>query len=135
MHSDQVRCFYKMFASKLDIYILRHSAQRDKPLISYLFCIYNLPIVEEKDGLFFVFFLSFFFFLHDGVNRWSGKVLPMFAQQTKKKAPRFRPRKRSQSIIIYSHYIAQAIHIHTRTQHTHTSAYTSYKDYFRLMGL
>lgn len=37
--------------------------------------------------------------------------------------PRFRPRKRSQSIIIYSHCIAQD---HSRTH---------LKDYFRLMGL
>jgi len=112
-------------------YVVRHSAQKDKPLTlltcSFRFLCYNTICLSLREKMiFFVFFLSFFFF-YDGVNRWFGKVLPMLAQtngkKKKRKAPRFRPRKHSQSIIIYSHCIAQD---HSRTH---------LKDYFRLMGL
>lgn len=110
-----------MLALKLNIRCTSFRKQRDKPPISYLFSITICLSLREKDGLFLSsFFLFSFFFLHDGVNRWPGKVLPTFAQtneKKKRKAPRFRPRKRSQSIIIYSHCIAQD-HSHTHT-HVH----------------
>lgn len=74
----------------------------------------------------FFFLLSFAFFF----TRWGKPLIRKsrtnkcsLKQMESRKAPWFRPRKRSQSIIIYSHCIAQD---HSRTH---------LKDYFRLMGL
>lgn len=122
MHSDQCTMFLRdILASKLNIH---HSAQRYKPPTSYLFFFFNYNLlIEGKDGL-FCLLSFFFFFLHNGVNRWSWKSSNLRWNKRKTKAPRFWPRKRSQSIIIYSHCIAQ--------DHSHTHTYTSYKDYFRL---
>lgn len=55
-----------------------------------------------------------FFFLNNGGDRWPEKrsIPQTLAQTNEKKKTRFRPRKRSQSIIIYSHCIVQD---HSRT--------------------
>lgn len=127
MHSDQCAVFLRDACVKLNIRCTSFRAERQASDFLSVFY-YNLPIVEGKDGL-FVFFLSFFFFF----TRWGKPLIrksPTNVRSNKRKkknrkAPRFRPRKRSQSIIIYSHCIAQD-HSHTRTH---------LKDYFRLMGL
>jgi hypothetical protein len=139
MHSDQCAVFLRgacVEAKNIHTHVVRHSTRREISLrlliclLLFFYYYYFCLSLREKDGLFCLlsFFLSFFFFffVHDGVNRKSGNVLRMFAQTNgkKRKTPsRFRPRKRSQSIIIYSHCIAQD---HSRTHP---------KDYFRLMGL
>lgn len=128
MHSDQCAVFLRgacLEAKHISCTSFR--AQRDKPPTSYRFIIiiffnYYLPIVEGKR---WPFLSSFFLFF----TRWGKpqiwRNVRSLKQMEKKERqpPRFRPRKRSQSIIIYSHCIAQD---HSRTHP---------KDYFRLMGL
>lgn len=122
---DAFRSMYGIFKKCLRQNWAQHCtsfrAERDKPLTSCLFFYYHLPI-EGK--------MAFFCLLSFCI--WWGKPLirqsPMnaLAQTRIKKEERplrFRPHKHSQSIIIYSHCIAQD---HSRTH---------LKDYFRLMGL
>lgn len=105
------RCI-KVSNSCVTMYVIPRRERQASDFLSvyYLFFYYNLLSLREKMAFFCL--LSFFFLFF---TRWGKPLIRKSSNvrsNEKEKAPRFQPRKRSQSIIIYSHCIAQN---HSRT--------------------